>query len=148
MADQIVLSEMTWTEVEDVMKSRPVAIVPVGATVAHGPHLPLNTDSIIATEMAKRGAAKLKERGVHSLVLPPVAFSVADLGADFPGSLAMPVETATALLRDVCVVASKKFRAVVLANSHREPGHLDSLKKAAEDAKNAQSGEPGKRAAL
>ena len=46
---------MTWTEVDEAMKDRPVAILPVGAIEAHGPHLPLTTDTVIATEMAKRG---------------------------------------------------------------------------------------------
>jgi creatinine amidohydrolase len=137
MADHIVVSEMTWTEVDEVMKSRPVAIVPVGATVAHGPHLPLNTDSIIATEMARRGAVKLKERGVTCLVLPPVAFTVADMGGDFAGSLSMPSATAIALLRDVAVVATKKFRAVVFANIHLEPAHVECVKKAVDEAKKA-----------
>src|SRR6185503_7645372 len=58
MAEQIEISEMTWTEVDEAMKDRPVALVPVGATEAHGPHLPLNADTVIATEMARRGAAK------------------------------------------------------------------------------------------
>jgi creatinine amidohydrolase len=137
MADHIVLSEMTWTEVDEALKDRPIAIVPVGATVAHGPHLPISTDSVIATEMAKRGAVKLKERGIHSLVLPPVAFTVAEMGADFAGTLTLPAATAIALLRDVCVAASRKFRAVVLCNVHLEPAHLDCVKAATEEARKA-----------
>jgi creatinine amidohydrolase len=137
MADEIVLSEMTWTEVDEALKERPIAIVPVGATVAHGPHLPLSTDSIIGTELAKRGAAKLKERGIHSVVLPPVAFTVADMGADFAGSLNLPAATAIALLRDVSVAAAKKFRAVILCNIHLEPASVECVKKAVEEAKKA-----------
>src|SRR6185295_16849730 len=91
----------------------------------------------IATELSKRGAAKLKERGISSLILPPVAFSVADMGADFAGTLNMPSATAVTLLRDVCVVAAKKFRAVALVNVHMEPAHLECVKKAVEEAKKA-----------
>jgi hypothetical protein len=40
MTDNIVMSEMTWAEVEEAMKDRPVGILPVGAIEAHGPHLP------------------------------------------------------------------------------------------------------------
>src|SRR5215211_285440 len=118
MADHVVMSEMTWTEVDEALKERPVALLPVGATLAHGPHLPLNTHSLIATELARRGAVKLKERGIHSLILPPIAFTLAEMGADLPGTISLPVETAVALLRDVAVVASKKFRAVVVVNVH------------------------------
>ena len=135
MADNIVISEMTWTEVDEAMKDRPVAIFPVGATEAHGPHLPLSTDTVIASEMARRGAAKLKERGVNSLILPPVNFTVADFGAEFAGTITLPAETATALLRDLAVSVAKKFRAVAFANIHLEPQHMECLKRAVEEAK-------------
>jgi creatinine amidohydrolase len=135
MRENIVIPEMTWTEVDQAMKDRPVALLPVGATEAHGPHLPISTDTVIATELARRGAAKLKERGLSALILPPVAFTVADFGAEFAGTLSIPAETATALLRDVCVVAGKRFRAVAIVNLHLEPAHLETLKKAVEEAK-------------
>ena len=135
MAEQIEISEMTWTEVDEAMKDRPVALLPVGATEAHGPHLPVCADTVIATEMARRGAAKLREQGVHSLILPPVNFTVADYGAEFAGTLSIPAETSIALLRDVCLAATRKFRAVALINIHLEPRHVESLKAAVEAAK-------------
>jgi creatinine amidohydrolase len=138
MADNIVISEMTWTEVDEAMKKdRPVALVPVGATEAHGPHLPVSTDTVIAIEAAKRGAAKLKEHGVPCLILPPVSFTVAEFGADFPGTISLSAETATALLRDLALAVTKKFRAVAFVNIHMEPQHLECLKKAVEEAKKA-----------
>lgn len=130
MADNIIVAEMSWTEVDEALKERPVAILPVGAVEAHGPHLPLNTDTVIATEMARRGAAKLREQGVHALILPPVYFTVADFGVGFPGTLTVSPETAVALLRDVCISASKKFRAVAIANIHLEPAHIECVKAA------------------
>ena len=134
MSDNIIVAEMSWSEVDEALKDRPVAILPVGAVEAHGPHLPLNTDTVIATEMARRGAAKLKEHGVHALILPPVYFTVSDFGASFAGTITVPPETAVALLRDVCLSASKKFRAVAIANIHLEPAHIECLKAAVEQA--------------
>jgi creatinine amidohydrolase len=137
MPDNIVLPELTWTEVEATLKDRPVALLPVGATEAHGPHLPLATDTVIAQEMARRGAAKLKENGVSCLIMPPVAFSVADFGADFAGTLSISPETSVALLKDVCLTAGKRFRAVALVNLHLEPRHVECVKKAVEEARKA-----------
>ena len=134
MADNIVMPEMTWTEVDEAMKDRPVALIPVGAVEAHGPHLPLETDTVIATEMARRGAAKLKESGVSALILPPVYFTVAEFGDSFAGTLSVPPETSVALLRDVAVALAKKFRAVCFVNIHLEPKHQECLKKAVEEA--------------
>ena len=137
MADNVLMSEMTWTEVDQAMKDRPVALVPVGATQAHGPHLPVSTDSVIATEMARRGALKLKERGISALILPPVSFTVAEFGDAFPGTISLPAETAQVLVRDLCVTLAKKFRAVALVNLHLELQHVETLKKAVEEAKKA-----------
>jgi creatinine amidohydrolase len=135
MPDNIVMPDLTWTEVDATLKDRPVALLPVGATEAHGPHLPLSTDCVIAQEMAKRGAAKLKEHGVTCLILPPIAFSVAEFGADFAGTLSITPETSVALLRDVCLATGKHFRAVAIVNIHLEPKHVECVKKAVEEAK-------------
>src|SRR5262245_3983757 len=137
MAEHIVMSEMTWTEVDDALKERPVALLPVGAVEAHGPHLPLSADTVIATEMARRGARKLKEHGIPSLILPPVDFTVADFGVDFAGTISVSPETAVALLRDVTVAAAKRFRCVGLANIHLEPKHVECVKRALEEATKA-----------
>ncbi len=134
MADNIVISEMTWTEVDEALKERPVALVPVGATEAHGPHLPISTDTVIAQELARRTAAKLKEHGIPSLILPPVAFTVADFGAAFAGTISVSPETSVALLKELCAAATKRYRCVGFANIHLEPKHLECLKKAIDEA--------------
>jgi creatinine amidohydrolase len=137
MAENIVIAEMTWTEVEAALKDRPVGLLPVGSTQAHGPHLPIATDSVIASQMARAGAAKLKARGIPSLILPPFVYTVADMGADFPGTISVGAEAAGALIRDVCVAAAKRLRAVALVNLHMEPAHLECLRKATEEARKA-----------
>jgi creatinine amidohydrolase len=134
MAENVLMSEMTWTEVEQAMKDRPLALVPVGATEAHGPHLPVSADSIIAVEMCRRTVAKLKQRSISALIAPPVNFTVADFGADFPGTISLPAATATALLRDLCVALAKRFRTVAIVNIHLEPAHVETVKKAVEEA--------------
>jgi creatinine amidohydrolase len=138
MADNFVIPDMTWTEIDEAMKKeRPVALLPVGATEAHGPHLPVSTDTVIAVEMAKRGAAKLKEHGVASLVLPPVTFTVAEYGADFAGTISISPETSVALLRDVCTATTRRFRAVALVNIHLEPKHIECLRRVVDEGNKA-----------
>lgn len=44
------LAEATWPEVPP----RAVLLVPVGSCEQHGPHLPLSTDTLIATAVAAR----------------------------------------------------------------------------------------------
>ena len=135
MADNVLMNEMTWTEVEEAVKEhRPIALLPVGTTEAHGPHLPVTTDTIIAVALARRGVAKLEERGLHALIMPPITFSVSELGAEFPGTVSLPSDTVVALVRDVCVALSKTFRAVALVNVNQESANLEALKKAVEEA--------------
>ena len=38
------LAELTWPEAQRVRDAQAVVLLPVGATEAHGPHLPLGTD--------------------------------------------------------------------------------------------------------
>ena len=137
MAENVLMPEMSWTEVEPALKDRPIALLPVGNTEAHGPHLPVATDTVIAIEMARRTAVRLKQRGLPALIAPPVTFCVSELGAAFPGTVSLPPDTATALVRDLCVSLAKQFRAVALVNVNQEPANLEVLKRATEEAKKA-----------
>jgi creatinine amidohydrolase len=124
---------LTWTEARDALARGAVAILPVGSTEAHGPHLPLATDVVISEEMSRRAAVKLGERGIEALILPSIAYSVTDFSADFPGTVSIGKETATSLFRDICVSLYKQgARLVVIANSHLEPEHVASINKAIE----------------
>jgi creatinine amidohydrolase len=140
MADNVLMSEMSWTELEQALKDRPLALLPVGNIEAHGPHLPVATDTLVAVAMARRTALKLKQRGLSALIAPPVTFGASQLGVDLPGTLALPAATAVALVRDVCLALGKRFRAVALVSVNQEPANLDVLKQAAEEAKKAGGG--------
>ena len=81
------LAQLTWEEVRDLDRSRTLVVLPVGAIEAHGPHLPLDSDVVIATAMARAGARRLAARGHVVLILPALAYTAARFGADFNGTL-------------------------------------------------------------
>ena len=58
------LAQLTWEEVRDLDRAQTLVILPVGAVEAHGPHLPLATDVVIAGAMARAGARRLAARFV------------------------------------------------------------------------------------
>ena len=127
---------LTWKEARDRLAHSVVAILPLGSTEAHGPHLPLATDVIISEEMSRRAAERLAEQGIDALVLPPVAYSVTDFSTDFAGTVSIKKETATALIRDICIsLYAQGARLVIIANSHLEPEHIASIKEAIEEVK-------------
>ena len=130
------LASLTYPEVQEVLQRGAVALWPIGSTEAHGPHLPLDTDVLIAAESARRAVpllmARLKLQGV---LLPPLAFTVTEYAGPFSGTISIPKETATAYARDVALGAAKQgFRAVCLVNAHLEPAHRFALRDAVKAA--------------
>ena len=128
---------LTWKEAREALDRGVVAILPIGSTEAHGPHLPLATDVIISLEMSRRAAEKLRSQGIETLVLPSVSYSVTDFSSDFAGTISIKRETAAALIRDICVsLYAQGARLVAIANSHLEPEHIASIDDAIKMVKN------------
>ncbi|MBX6364381.1 MAG: creatininase family protein [Gemmatimonadetes bacterium] len=132
------LATMTWEEVRDLDRARAVAILPVGAIEAHGPHLPLSTDVVISEAMARAGAERLAADGVETVVLPPLVYTAAPFAAEFPGTLSVRPETVTALVVDLArALTAQGWRALALANAHLDPTHVGALRAAASEASHA-----------
>jgi len=122
------LAQLTWEEVRDLDREHALVVLPVGAIEAHGPHLPLDTDVVIATAMARAGATKLADRGHLVLILPALAYTAASFGAAFHGTLSISAITVTALIVDVArSLTDQGFRLLALANAHLDPEHLTAL---------------------
>lgn len=136
--EKIRLAEMTYEEAQALVEAGCWALLPTGATEAHGPHLPLDTDVIIADTGAERAVRLLEGEGVDAVVLPPVAYSVTDYAGGFAGTLSLPIETSRAFVRDVILAAVRSgFRGVVVCNAHLEPGNIAALRGAVEEARAA-----------
>ncbi len=126
------LADLTWKDLAALDLGRAVAILPVGATEAHGPHLPLATDCIIARAMAEAGAARLAARGFEVVLMPHLPYTAAPFARAFPGTTTIRPETAAALLVDLGTsLAAQGFGALAIANAHLDPAHLGSLHQAA-----------------
>ena len=122
------LAELTWEDVRDMERSRTVAVLPVGALEAHGPHLPLGTDNVIASAMARAGAERLASHGLGAVLLPPLAYTAAPFGAAFAGTLSISPATVAALVADLATEVTRHgFAALVIANAHLDPAHLGAL---------------------
>ena len=115
----------------------PVLLLPVGAVEPHGPHAPLGTDSIISTAICARAATALSDdRAVRALVLPEIAFGVTRYSQAFTGAITISEGTLHAMVLEVCAsLRAQGFRHQVIVNSHFEPAHVATLRRAAEDAK-------------
>ena len=133
------LAQLTWEEVRDLERDRTLVLLPVGAIEAHGPHLPLDTDVVIATAMARAGAKRLGARDEVVLILPALAYTTAGFGAAFHGTLSISGGTVTALIVDLArSLARHSFRLLALANAHLDPAHLTALHEAVKLASDAR----------
>jgi creatinine amidohydrolase len=122
---------LTWEEVRDLDRSRAVAVLPLGAIEAHGPHLPLGTDVVIAEAMARAGAERIESQGLAALVLPPLPFAPAPFAASFPGTLSVAPATVTALVVELASELTRHgFAALALANAHLDPAHRAAIAEA------------------
>ncbi|WP_280255790.1 mycofactocin biosynthesis peptidyl-dipeptidase MftE [Nocardia wallacei] len=87
--------------------------VPLGATEQHGPHLPVGTDTVIASELCRRLAAAMPE----VVVGPAVAYGSSGEHAGFAGTVSIGQEALELLLVEL-VRGAADFAGVVLVNGH------------------------------
>ncbi len=131
----IFLADMSWTEARDYLSERPVGLLPIGAIEAHGPHLPLDTDVIIATATANRAATRLRFLSVPALVLPPVSYSVSFVGTSFPGTTPVDPDPFEQYLTSVLIQHARQgYRSIVCCNAHLEPAHVERVGRSSDTA--------------
>lgn len=129
------LAEMTWEEVRDAPRGDSVAVLPVGAVEAHGPHLPLGTDVVIAEAMARACAVRLSEEGRTALLLPPLWYTAAGFAGNFPGTIGVQPATVRDLVTQIAAaLEEQEITTLAIANAHLDPAHLTSLRHAARAA--------------
>ncbi len=125
--------EKTYREVASRARDRLVAILPLGAVEAHGPHLPLVTDGLIAEAMAAEAARRLESRGLQTLILPTLDYAAAPFAREFAGTISVRPETVASLITDIGWSLAPRIACLALANAHLDPAHLGSLHSASEE---------------
>ena len=106
------LDQLPWPDVEARAGSTVLA-VPVGSTEQHGPHLPLSTDTEIATALCDG----LASRRPDVLVAPPVAYGAAGEHAAFAGTLSIGTAVTEAVLVELGRSADA-FAGVLFVSAH------------------------------
>ena len=129
--------DLSFTQIEGAFAVGPmVAILPLGAIEAHGPHLPVGTDIWIAEAMARVGAEKLGKEGFSAVVLPALAYAPAPFADRHAGTLAIRPETLTALVVDIAAAATARgIKILVLANAHFDPAQIQALAAAVQQSR-------------
>jgi creatinine amidohydrolase len=90
-------------------------LVPLGSTEQHGPHLPLDTDTRIATAVARGARARLEQ---DWSVAPAIAYGASGEHQDFAGTISIGTDALTVLLVEYGRSAACWARRLVFVNGH------------------------------
>ena len=71
------MEEMSYPDVQAILKTTDIVLIPIGSQEKHGPHIPLATDSI-ATIMTTKGAAQKAKVPYTPMI--PVGYSPHHMG--------------------------------------------------------------------
>ncbi len=120
------MDDMTWPELRDAAAAGLPALLSIGSTEQHGPHLPLATDSILPVGVALEAA-----REIPMVIAPAIRYgarsrALSGGGETFPGTLSIRASTLVATITEVLLGLRRSgFRQLVVQNWHYEnAGHL------------------------
>lgn len=116
MRTKLQYAKLTWPEVQIAAEADLVIIIPVGAIEQHGPHMPLDTDILIASTICEGAVAKADGT---ALLFPPLSFGYESHHMDFPGTI--DIQWDTFVHYGLCVtrsLAHHGFRHILLVNGH------------------------------
>ena len=115
------LATLAWTDLP--APSGPLLLVPLGATEQHGPHLPMNTDSVIAEALT----GSIADGRTDRIAGPTLHYGSSGEHAAFPGTLSLG-QAALELAVVELVRSADYFRGVAIVCWHG--GNAEALSRA------------------
>lgn len=116
LTDKRQLNEMAWPEVRAAIDAgRDLVVAAAGSTEQHGPHLPLQTDTLLGTFLVEA----VVERIDGAFQGPTIPFGVSTHHMSFAGTITLDAETFKAVVRHYAQsLASHGFKTIVIIPSH------------------------------
>lgn len=136
MSEILLYQNLTDPQISQLNKENAILILPISLMEAHGPHLPLGTDFLIAGKFAQLLAQSIVERyrQLIPVLLPAVPLGVG--GIQRPGTL----NHDQSLIRNTIVqfgqrLADHGFEKGIVVSGHAGQGHLKAMSSAARKLK-------------
>ena len=108
--------EYTTNEMKEFLSKNPVVLVPVGAYEQHGPHLAMNTDTVINESLC---CSIVEKSTAPCVMLPPVWLGISEHHMEFSGSLTLRHKTMSMLLFDILRSLYRNgIQKALVVNSH------------------------------
>jgi creatinine amidohydrolase len=110
------MEDMTWPVIKEALaKGYTTAVIGIGSTEQHGPHLPTKTDTLIGDAIAHGVAAKLG----NALQAQTIRVGCSDHHLAFPGTISLRFSTLKAIIDDYVTSLEKHgFKTIILLPSH------------------------------
>ena len=110
--------DLTGPQVAELLTDRSILVQPLGAIEQHGPHLPLSTDSLVATAVAEAAVAEVGDE-LDVWLLPTLEYTKSNEHAWSAGTVWLSATTLLAVLDDLgrCIATTPAKRLVFL-NGH------------------------------
>lgn len=114
-----VIGELTFLEISKYLRDSSILCLPIGSIEQHGPHLPLNTDVVLAEEFTRRIISRWGE-SLDLWQLPTISISLAREHEWAPGTISLSIQGMTALMRDLGreIVRALPTRNLAVVNGH------------------------------
>lgn len=95
-----------------------VVLLPIGSMEQHGPHMAVDTDSLLAETVSLRAARLIAD--THPIVVAPTVWTgMSEHHMGFGGTITVSFETFAAVLRDVCrSIQRHGFTRIMMVNGH------------------------------
>jgi len=118
-------SQLTTRDFAGLDAASTVAVLPLGATEQHGPHLPLGVDTVLADGIVA-ASLPLLPAGLPVLFLPTQQIGLSPEHARFAGTLTLSAETLIRMWNEIGAgVARAGVKKLVLFNAHG--GHVGAM---------------------
>jgi creatinine amidohydrolase len=124
------MREIEWArlkaaEIKALAQRNAIVILPIGATEQHGPHLPVQVDTRLATEVAHR-AARLMTSQHPTLVAPTIPYGMSEHHVSLNGTITLDYPTMAAVLGCACSsILRAGFKRIFILNGHG--GNTDGI---------------------
>lgn len=106
-------------ELRDKARANAIVILPIASLEQHGPHLPVEVDSMLGETHAIRAAHKIAAREEQALVLPVLWTGLSEHHMSFGGTVTLDFPAFSAVVEGVCrSVLRHGFKRIVLLNAH------------------------------
>lgn len=130
------LASLSWKRIAELQQAgNELLVLPCGATEQHGPHLPINTDTIIAERVCAYACDKAAVP-----MLPPLSYSVSVGHTDkWPGTFSLSHETFISTICEIADWAQRTgWKRLLLVNAHF--GNDPSLRVAVDKIRTTRKG--------